>query len=392
MTKYLILLSLFCSFSWADVKFRNSTILEEPGVAKGTYIAPNEHEPYLFNQVTTGMTGALISVGSFRTLDRSAGANFSHVFMVDYDQITTEFNRLNLELIRHSADRYDYIEMLAGMVAPEEAIAAVRHGELGDAMFLHELQTKGKRLLVPNLPAYEKMDQLLGKQRNLGSFKSLREHLFYQIGIVLNREHYRKGSIFGSDAIFHSVQQRARRGGFTVFNASFTGGSGFPTLAAALKLEHVEVAAVDLSNVMDHVHMQEGLFSSKPQQLVRNLQLLPLAKDAQILFTAQAYWFGIKEPGEDPWGYLALSKDDYFRAAELGHFDTSHGYEKFLQNVFLHKVDFLDVENARLIVPSASFKLVHRATFLRDWCKSRMNRLLTSARLKAFDLFIPESR
>jgi hypothetical protein len=60
--------------------------------------------------------------------------------------------------------------------------------------------------------------------------------------------------------------------------------------------------------------------------------------------------------------------------------------------VFLHKRDFPDLENQRLIIPNASFKLTQKATFFRDWCRSHSERLLTSAKLKALDLFIPRSR
>jgi len=227
---------------------------QEPGGFSGGYIVPNEHNSHLYAPVLKGKPGALISVGTFRSLNDAAMGEFSHVVLLDQDHMTTAYNRSNVDLIANSRDRFEYLANLFGAnpAEVEPLLRDVRAGRLSDKMFLGLLNSSkvgGSRFDIG--PALSKAAE------NSAQWNS---------------------TYYGSDAGFAKIRKMALDGRILAVSGDLAGARVMPAIARGLTERGIQVSAVDISNAHESVY-------SRWSEFIGNLRALPLRPDASVLFT-----------------------------------------------------------------------------------------------------------
>lgn len=345
--------------------FDASFIKDEPSpIADGSFIPPNEHDSFVYSDLIKDQSGALISVGSFRTLDRSAQGNYSVVFMLDYDTVMTEFNRLNLELIARSHDRLEYVQRLLGkFISPRKS----------EFEFFNDLAGQSASPDSSSDPVESRIAQILDHAYPTGG--TIRTKLAGEILRDINRADRKQTSLFGSDVVFAKVKERIQNRSIIVVNGSLIGEEALHAIGRAVRLNDQKISAVDLSNSLDHIQLQNLKSPGIVKKLLRNLAELPLSHDAQILFTANALLIGERDR-TDLWAYFAMNWREFSEAGRLGYLADSRGFEQLLEKIAAARIEFGE-SRARLMIPNKSFKLEEPAAVVRNWCKSQMTRLLS---------------
>lgn len=330
-------------YSGASPSFSADGIPAEPGSESGAYIIPNEQNTHLFAPVLRGKGGALISVGTFRSLNAALLGDFSHVIQFDHDSKTTAFNRAHLELIKASRDRYEYLTALLDKKPDAKLLNDARAGRLSDAEFL----TKLMALPAPSSrgpPAAE-------VQRILASLPHDRRAWFLpKIGTLAELAQsilkFRASpdqwtlAYFGTDERFAELQKMIRAGRVIPINGDLAGARSMPALAGKLKASGIAVSAVDLSNAFQY------FVEKRSADFIRNLRTLPLAEDASILMTIKTFRSRVRNVdfGErimvmppltsDAWLYFATPARTLLKTAETGALNTQKGLMAFSQALF----------------------------------------------------------
>lgn len=341
--------------------------------ASARYIAPNEHESRLFVPYLRGAQGALISVGTFRTLNDAAHGDFSTVIMLDYAERTTKFNRANLKLIAASKDRYEYLTRLFARDLDADVLEKARGGKLKDVVFMRELKA------APRLSDHRWTDEQraaldLVESPEFRHDKRLRRiSQSLQLGLELGILHFLDkpgrwdAAFWSSDARFEKIQGLIAEKRIVAVLGDLSGAGTMTDLAHALKARGEQVGVLDLSNALDYI-----VPPNKGDRFLKNLERLPWAGDALVLFTNRAFTSKLHERmGKvgygDGWAYYVTSHERFMRGARAGALESPEKVDHFysaLQEASLRQSE----RDAQLIV---SEKLE------RESCPRRNERLLT---------------
>jgi hypothetical protein len=274
---------------------------------QGAFVVPNEDHFYLFDRSLAGKTDVLISVGTFRTLENASRGNFSHVVMMDVDQGVVQFNRYQIDVLRRSPTRRDFllnfIELESLFNAFPELQALFETGEFKQmANFLNT--NYFEELLVGNFADKKARFLYLLKLLKLSDVS-----LGSKAGFMLSEERYQR---------LHSL---AEQGKIVSVRADLTEAS-FAKIANVLRENNLRVSVLDVSNAPDYFlhstgHLMDGYRL--------NLQLLPFTPDADVLFTT-GMMIGPAKMGL--WHYVSFPARDYIH--EMGALLRLGSYSMFL--------------------------------------------------------------
>lgn len=227
----------------------------------GGFLWPNEFWLEDFARAVEKKEGVYLGVGTFRTLGMLGLGNFSHGILLDYDSTVVKFNRANLQLIKTSKDRCEYLSRLFGADLTEADIVQLDSGKIPSKL----------NSLERNSPA-EDIFQM--NQARPAQLSALRQQY------MRRRDQWRM-AIFGSDKIFSRVKALAEADQIKVVLGNVTEeGPALTSIRRELTKSGVEISVVDTANVGDSFD-SDGKLS-----LLSTLRKLPLSKDAIHLSTS----------------------------------------------------------------------------------------------------------
>jgi hypothetical protein len=310
-----------------------TTVRAEPSQYRGSgeFIGPNEHLGHLFKSVLKKLPrdGALISVGTIRTFDRSArlrrALGRGKTFLLDYDGVTTTFNARLVDELKRAPDRR---ALLAGMFVGT-ASGDVPHSNR--ARIVADQEAVGRGDLEASWTDRGYQNYYIARY-----FKSfVNDH---PVG-------WRR-TILGSDKLFRIAKAQAERGELIPIQGSIGGDHTMPDIAAALRAGREKVSVVDLSNALQHVVDRTPRGTLK--KVIANLKRLPLHEDAMILMTELDYARPASERKGDsyPWTYYAVPARTLLAAARRGMLEED--YRSFLHMARTHR---RAGDPAELVVP-----------------------------------------
>lgn len=275
--------------------FHTSPLPEDPGIFSGAFLPPNEIQTFTYADVihATAPGGALLSVGSFRTLFDASLGQFSRVYMLDYDQATTQFNRDNLALILALRDfnpdptiqRYQYQALLSRKILSREALgalAAARPSEPMEAGELHKAIAASPSGKLEELPK-SVQDAVCGLWRTLiwsgndrqvlPAFQSFPPQ---QVAIAY----------WSRNDFWTKLQAMIEQGRFRVVNGDLCGGRVLEAIAREAAAASTPVSMIDLSNVLDFLFLPSGeARTAAVAKVISGLKLLPGAGKTPVLLS-----------------------------------------------------------------------------------------------------------
>ena len=267
------------------------------------FIAPNEFDSRLYEPWVRNQTGALISVGSFRTLTTAGLGSFSHVVLFDYDPRVQGFNRFNLELVGRSASRLEYLNSLFELeLTPEEL-------RIAQSSFAEE-----QRLLRAKLEPKLAAKTLLSWSNTYAApyaesvSKDMRKIILSE---YLGQETSERwlNSIFGSDLIFKRVQRLVHSGSVEIVQGSLVGAREMLELGARLRQKGIHVSVVDVSNAPRKFRSDTSGDISPLRHFVANLKTLPNNGSTLVLETGNS-WLP-RRAHADQWNYYVIPWEEY---------------------------------------------------------------------------------
>ena len=298
----------------------------------GKYIGPNEHLGHIYNSILKKLSphGAIISVGTIRSIDRSArlrrALGRGKTFLLDYDGVTTGFNEALIDRLKAVPKRQALLsELFHGQVPPSTSTG-------WKAKLAIDQATVGSGDVSPSWPGRK---SILDPSHVASNF-----HTFATQPGTWRR------SFLGSERLFGIAKAQAERGELIAINGSIAGDHAMPDIAAALHAGGEKVSVIDFSNALQYVFRQSP--QGTIQKVIENLERLPLADDAQILLTGLDYG-KTREPS--PWKYYAVAPKDFLAAARRGMFQHELSYQSFLQLARKHRKP----GPAELVVPTERF-------------------------------------
>lgn len=273
----------------------------------GAFILPNEDHFYLFDSSLSGKTDVLISVGTFRTLENASRGNFSNVVMMDIDPGIVEFNRYQIDVLRRSPTRRDFISNFTGLETLFDAFPAL------DVLF-----AKGEFKQMADFLNANHFEDLL-----TGDFADKKARFLYLLKILKLSDVSRgsKGSFLLSEDRYQKLYRLAVENKIVSVRADLTDAS-FAKIANVLREQNLRVSVLDVSNSPDYFlhstgHLMDGYRL--------NLQLLPFTPDADVLFTTGMMMGPLKM---GLWHYVSFPAQDYIY--ELGALLRLGSYSMFL--------------------------------------------------------------
>lgn len=315
-----------------EIHFQGTEILETDWYhIGGTYILPNEFHNYLVADcLPEDSEGALIAVGSFRALNLAVLRDFKLVVLYDYDLVTVAFNKLNLELIRISQDRLEYLSYLLTGDLQHQLLSSVRSGKLSEAAYVDTLIAfkpfpnqvyKKLPLSLPSLSDHyinkffggssgrtsADLFDVFDHHQNISS--ALRDTSQY-MNINTLAKFYSSNvatfTYFGNDASFDRLKKMIEEDRILVVAANLTGSNTLPSLASALRTLNISVVAFDVSNIFDYFTEEfrgNGNPAKEMQGAILNLEQMPWAKESRLLLTKG---WADPTPEKRPWEYIAV--------------------------------------------------------------------------------------
>ena len=273
----------------------------------GAFVVPNEDHFYLFDSSLSNKTDVLISVGTFRTLENASRGNFSHVVMMDIDPGIVQFNRYQIDVLRRSPTRRDFLLNFMGLEKvfndfPElEALFhTAEFKQMADFLNTHYFE----ELLV-------------------GEFQDKKARFIYFLKI-LKLSDVSRGSMGGfllSEERYQRLHRLAGEDKIISVRGNLADAS-FGKIASVLREQQLRVSVLDVSNAPDYFLHNEG-HAMDGYRL--NLQQLPFTPDADVLFTTGMMIGPIKM---GLWHYVSFPARDYIY--ELGALLRWGSYSRFL--------------------------------------------------------------
>lgn len=222
-----------------------------------TFIVPNEFDMNAYEAIVQNMQGALIGVGTFRLLNLASQGQFSHIFMIDYDQNVVDYNRSMIELLASSQNRLEFLS----------------------------------QVMRTDWPKAEAMEPTLAS-------------------IISESTKRAEKNFFTDDQAFLKVQLLARQGRIHILPGDLAGTRTFDSIGTYLRQLGVNADVVDVSNSMDYFDSIDEL-----EKVAQNIQKLPLTENSQVLFTMSMArlkvirGFDYEEVAlksvDDTWGYMS---------------------------------------------------------------------------------------
>jgi hypothetical protein len=324
---------IFSQFNTARADIvRGVELIDEPiQLNRGTFVLPNEYESWHFASSLQDKTGALISVGTFRSLTDLAYGSFSEAYLLDYDNGVVTFNRINLEMIKAARDRTDYLESFFGHHLTMQEKADIKQDPAREMDIWRQIASRKTLLTPPWVESLLQTDHpLVRGPQGMSNVKRF-------TAILDQSELSGSGGIMSSDFAFSRIQAMARAGNIHVVNGSLNGSSSVDSIARALRAGKIKASVVDISNSMDYIlrplgaspNEVENIGRANADALRKNLQKLPMSKNATLLLTSDSVF-----PDNDPlpWGYFAIPMKQWLESTSKPSF-SAENYQKLLSEI-----------------------------------------------------------
>ena len=312
--------------------YRNSfftpVAVDQVPILNGRFIWPNEEGDADQVLWVKNRSGALISVGTFRTLNVGTIGGFSEIIQVDYDVLTVAFNRLILEFLREAKTREEFLVLLLG----DELRPGfeTRLGFRGKSAYLSSIlfhAVIGKpqlnsdicsRLPLVSISYFHRLglhqDQAFNQPpvgvQSAGLCELLPAWIFqsYDLGkYVAVGGGFDESTILGSDVLYDRARKLARDGKISVVLLDLTSRESFMDFVKTLNENGTQISAVDISNAGD----SDVALRVK---ILENLTLLPWGDGSAVLETSLSRtlakdFFGYLSQQTKAWDYRAYSSE-----------------------------------------------------------------------------------
>lgn len=298
---------------------------ERHGSKSYRYLVPNEMYPeqlYQKRLLDKKTGGIILSVGTLRSF-YTAGAQRAHeLVIVDYDENIQNFNRLHLEILKSSADRFQYLAAFFGTDANPELIRKVKEGTASSRDYVASVLSQTMNQHLP--PEQESFQKILDENRDGRDTPSLRRSFKKHFEMQVARATGTNEFYWLNDDVYAHLHELAVRGKISVLEGSFSGTSAIQSLSKSLKRSQEEVSVVDLSNLLEWLSDRAAL-SKSDQPLIyfeKNIASLPLAADAVFQFTLGTAKLGktVSDlPSDGKFSYATLAKDEFMKQISEKH-------------------------------------------------------------------------
>lgn len=280
---------------------------EESNHNPGTYLFPNEFDNYVYRPLISNKTGVLVAVGTLRALFDASLGNFSRVILLDVDSLVTEFNQVNLNLIRDLSksgltveeQRYQYLAILHHRWIPEEFLNQLTRLNGNDPFKIAQLLKE-----IPRLPELDcnslpqeikesttHLAQLIA--RAFGPRDSARpaysdsQNPFY---LLSKRDQNSEMTYWGNDELWTKIQKMIFENRFYPITGDLSGSTTLKNIATELDRVQEQVSVVDISNVLEYLAKHDRLEDDQSvNRFLANLKALPKEPDSLLLVTSLQY-------------------------------------------------------------------------------------------------------
>jgi hypothetical protein len=311
----------------------------------GGFLAPNELHPEKAIPVLKEMkevfhgtrgreqTGAYLAVGTDRGFIHAGLANSSHLFLLDYDPKTVQFNRINIALLRLSQSRedYAYLRLTASRTEWLKRLDSVSKTERSALAALELPENFGFWTFVRTIPDFVPFHE---GRRGRYTSENAKEPFFVGTNYLLN-----------DDPLFAKIQRLAKESKIETALIDFTNPTHLAALEEDLRRANIRISVVDISNSLDYV--SDPTRSAK--QIGRSLKSMTFP-GAYISATAGR---------PDHWSYLGID----FNYLERADFDFRKEVRAAAENVTLWNGEQVGIEHAGPsktdCLPSALNSLLH---------------------------------
>lgn len=281
----------------------------------GGYLYPNENNSRSFAPALAGKKGALLSVGTFRALNDAALGDFSHAILFDFDHRTVRFNQANVDLIGASQDRFEYLAALLDRPLDPSLAASVRAGRMADKEFIGSLVRTPRYQSLPSF--LEKIVSLIHPSTEPPRLRQARVAARDIWDYAADNPEFLSGAVwypkqwestyYGSDRLFSELRDKIKQGRVRVVAGDLAGSRTLKAVGSALNIAGVRFSVIDISNAWTGFPMSP---------FIANLEALPLAPDAALLFTVSDAWVEkIPNVVDDFWVYFAAPARSFISSA-----------------------------------------------------------------------------
>lgn len=276
-----------------DLSAELATLPQEAPWSHSYYIVPNERGYFLFQNANAGKKGALVSVGTFRSLSATAYGNFSHAVWMDANLKTVEFNQKQIEALKRS---HSFAEFLAVLGETPKAIDVIERLIKSD---------------YADFRARSADEERLRKEHYRGDPNQKQIHEY--VREILNLAMYSPAELkhLASPDVFGRIKALADQGRIYALAGDLSGPETVRRLSDLLRAHHISVGILDVSNVPDYIFGIETL--GNIEGYVKNLRELPFAQNARVNFTLGRG----ASPVRDHFSYHSVQPTDYISAIEM---------------------------------------------------------------------------
>lgn len=274
-------------------QFRSHSIDQDPpGTESYGYLGSNETKQHLYEACLTD-GGAYVSVGTGGINVASSGL-VSHLFLMDYNRGIALFNKINLQLMARSRNRFEYLSrLLTGKVDPNfekdaqtQLASAVINlvertgGEFRRAQIDSELLDSWKKFGV-NLSA-EEWEALESKKGDLSVHAlsgAIRSNIPTQIQRHVSSSTLGQ-TIYGNDTRFETLRRMILDRRVTVLIGDLTGSKTMASIGETLNAPGVnlKLAAVNVSNVPGSLMENPSIGRPQIHKMLTNLEKLQVTR------------------------------------------------------------------------------------------------------------------
>jgi len=267
---------------------------------------PNEDDFYVFDQSLRGKTDVLIAVGSFRALENASRGLFSHVVMMDLDPKLIQFNLAQIELLKYSPTRRDFILNFIGnknlfTQFPQLQIYFENSEFIKIAQFIET-----------------RLSDIMSGHPETHSIKFSYLQKIFELCDISRGD---KAGFLISDERYQRLHQLAKKNRMASVNADLTKES-FRKIASLLTENGFLVSVLDVSNAPDYFLYSVG---NEIDSYRTNLAQIPFSENARLLFTT-GLMPGTPKLGK--WNYVSFPAKDYL--LETGALIKHGSYSYFL--------------------------------------------------------------
>lgn len=259
----------------------------------GTFIVPNEPAFASFADSARDKTGALISVGTFRTLIVASYGRFSDVILFDVDKKVVEFNQLQIEALRESATVGSFLSALLGRKIGAATLDEALRGDRAASAELHNYVFNAKRFAHDTI-----------SRKSIEYVESLVK--------LASRDH--GAGFLTSPTAYRRLRQLAIDGRMHSLHGNLAGEHTLKAIGSRLKQDGVRVSVVDVSNAPYYIFGPMTDEASRTR-FGENLRSLPWAANGIVNFTSELSMYP-RALNHESWFYYSVPRAEYLAVAE----------------------------------------------------------------------------